>query len=56
VAFPDHRYSSDAGSIWALYSPGESYVALAWLFSFMVLANGITYVYFSFSNQKELEG
>lgn len=44
------------GSIWVFFTPVESYVALAWLFSVLVLANGISYVYFSISNHKELEG
>jgi uncharacterized membrane protein HdeD (DUF308 family) len=44
------------GSIWVIFTPLESYVALAWLFSILVLANGISYVYFSISNHKELEG
>jgi uncharacterized membrane protein HdeD (DUF308 family) len=44
------------GSIYVFITPVESYVALAWLFSVLVLANGISYVYFSISNHKELEG
>jgi uncharacterized membrane protein HdeD (DUF308 family) len=44
------------GSIWVFFTPVESYVTLAWLFSVLVLANGISYVYFSISNHKELEG
>jgi len=44
------------GSFWVFFTPAESYEALAWLFSILVLANGISYVYFSISNRDELEG
>ena len=44
------------GSVWVFFTPVDSYVTLAWLFSVLVLANGISYVYFSISNHKELEG
>jgi uncharacterized membrane protein HdeD (DUF308 family) len=44
------------GSIWVFTTPQESYVALAWLFSILVLANGISYVFFSLSNTKDLKG
>jgi len=45
-----------AGSFWVFFTPAESYEALAWLFSILVLANGISYVYFSISNRDKLEG
>ena len=44
------------GSIWVFFTPLEGYVALAWLFSILVLANGISYVYLSIANRKVLEG
>ena len=44
------------GSVWVFFTPLESYVNLAWIFSILVLANGISYVIFSISNNKELEG
>ena len=44
------------GSVWVFFTPLESYVNLAWIFSILVLANGISYVIFSISNHKELEG
>lgn len=37
-------------------TPEESYVTLAWVFSILVFVNGISYVIFSISNRKELEG
>jgi len=43
-------------SIWIFRTPLESYVGLAWLFSILVLANGISYTFFSISNREELEG
>jgi len=45
-----------AGSVWVFMTPVESYVALAWIFSILVLANGISYTIFSISNHRELEG
>jgi len=45
-----------AGSIWVFLTPVESYVTLAWIFSILVLANGISSTIFSISNHKELEG
>jgi len=44
------------GSIWVFFTPLEGYVALAWLFSILVLANGISYVYLSIASRKVLEG
>ena len=44
------------GSIWVFFTPIEGYVALAWLFSILVLANGISYVYLSIASRKVLEG
>lgn len=43
-------------SIYVLMTPEESYVTLAWVFSILVFVNGISYVIFSISNRKELEG
>ena len=43
-------------SIWVMYTPIESYITLAWLFSLLILANGISDIFFSISNNKELEG
>jgi len=37
-------------------TPLESYVALSFLFSILVFANGISHIYFSLSNSKTLEG
>lgn len=45
-----------AGSLYVLYTPKESYVALSWLFSILVTANGLSNIYFSVSNRKELQG
>lgn len=45
-----------AASIWVAMQPLESYVALAWLFSILVLVNGISYIYFSISNREFLKG
>ena len=45
-----------AGAIWVFMNPGESYVALAWLFIVLVLVNGISYLIFSISNREVLEG
>jgi len=44
------------GSIWVFFTPLEGYVALAWLFSILVLANGFSYVYLSIASRKVLEG
>jgi uncharacterized membrane protein HdeD (DUF308 family) len=44
------------GSIWVFFTPIEGYVALAWLFSILVLANGFSYVYLSIASRKVLEG
>lgn len=45
-----------AGSIYVFYAPEESYVSLAWVFSILVFANGISNVIFSISNRKQLSG
>ena len=44
------------GSVWVFLTPVESYVGLAWIFSILVLATGFSYVIFSISNRKNLEG
>jgi uncharacterized membrane protein HdeD (DUF308 family) len=44
------------GSIWVIMTPIESYVTLAWLFSILVLADGIAQTIFSVSNREELKG
>lgn len=44
------------GAVFVIRTPLESYVGLAWLFSILVLVNGISYTFFSVSNHKELEG
>ena len=43
-------------SAWMFFTPVKSYVALAWLFSVLVLASGLSNAFFSISNRKELEG
>lgn len=45
-----------AVAIYILTTPTESYVTLAWIFSILVLASGLSNVYFSISNHKQLEG
>lgn len=45
-----------AGAAYVLYTPEQSYVALSWLFSIMVTANGISNIYFSISNRDILKG
>ena len=44
------------GSIWVFMTPVESYVALAWLFSILVLVDGISQTIFSISNREKLKG
>jgi uncharacterized membrane protein HdeD (DUF308 family) len=39
-----------------LYTPKESYVALSWLFSILITANGFANVIFSISNRNYLKG
>jgi len=43
-------------AIWIFMTPLESYVGLAFAFSFLVFANGISHIYFSISNRQVLEG
>jgi uncharacterized membrane protein HdeD (DUF308 family) len=38
-------------SIWVFFTPVESYAALAWVFSILVFAHGISSVFFSISNR-----
>lgn len=45
-----------AGSIYVMQTPQESYVALAWIFSTLVLVNGFSSIYFSISNRAILKG
>lgn len=45
-----------AGSFYVFYAPEESYVSLAWIFSILVLVNGISNIFFSISNRKNLNG
>lgn len=45
-----------AGGVYVFQTPEESYVALAWLFSALVLINGIATIYFSISNKEFIEG
>ena len=44
------------GAGYVLYAPKESYVALTWLFSILITANGLSGIYFSVSNRKYLDG
>lgn len=44
------------GGVYVFQTPEESYVALAWLFSILVLLNGISTVYFSISNKEFIKG
>lgn len=44
------------GSIYVFSTPQESYLSLAWLFSLLVFANGISNVIFSIANSKQLKG
>ena len=44
------------GSVYILYTPLESYVTLAWLFSILVTANGLSTIYFAVSNRKKIQG
>ncbi len=43
-------------SAWVFSTPVESYINLAWLFSIIIFANGISNTAFSISNNKDLEG
>jgi len=45
-----------AFSIWVWLTPLESYVGLAFAFSILVFANGVSHIYFSISNRQNLEG
>ena len=45
-----------AGAFYVLQTPKESYVALSWLFSILVLANGLSNVFFSIANRDYLKG
>ncbi|GGZ74835.1 HdeD family acid-resistance protein [Algibacter mikhailovii] len=44
------------GSVYVFSAPQESYLSLAWVFSILVFANGISNVIFSIANRKELKG
>ena len=43
-------------SIWIFMTPLESFLGMTVVFSIFVLVNGISNIYFSVSNRKELEG
>lgn len=45
-----------AGGIYVLYTPQESYLTLAWVFSILVFINGFSNVIFSISNRKYISG
>ena len=45
-----------AFSIWVVMTPLESYLGLAFAFSILVFANGVSHIYFSVSNRKDLDG
>lgn len=45
-----------AGGIYVFYTPQESYLTLAWVFSILVFVNGFSNIVFSISNRKYLSG
>lgn len=45
-----------AGSMYVLQTPKESYVALSWLFSILILINGLSNTFFSIANREYLKG
>ncbi|MFD1292358.1 DUF308 domain-containing protein [Lutibacter holmesii] len=45
-----------AGGIYVFYTPQESYLTLAWVFSILVFVNGFSNVLFSITNRKYLSG